>query len=79
MTVHPGGKSERGDEEMGLFTVAELREVISVKVLAGDPSPTAKRRIRGISTDSRSVRHHPLEEPLYCPLASARRSRSWLW
>ena len=25
---------------MGLFTVDELREVISVKVLAGDPSPT---------------------------------------
>jgi hypothetical protein len=53
VTVHPGGKSERGEEGMALFTVAELREVISVKVLAGDPSPSAKRRIRGISTDSR--------------------------
>jgi len=60
VTVHPGGKSERGDEEMGLFTVAELREVISVKVLAGDSLPTAKRRIRGISTDSRSVRRGDL-------------------
>ncbi|HWC51183.1 MAG TPA: UDP-N-acetylmuramoyl-tripeptide--D-alanyl-D-alanine ligase [Nitrospira sp.] len=60
MTVHPGGKSERGEEGMALFTVAELREVISVKVLAGDPSPSAKRRIRGISTDSRSIRRGDL-------------------
>ncbi|HET8722519.1 MAG TPA: UDP-N-acetylmuramoyl-tripeptide--D-alanyl-D-alanine ligase [Nitrospira sp.] len=60
MTVHPGGKFERGDEGMALFTVAELREVISVKVLAGDPSPSAKRRIRGISTDSRSIRRGDL-------------------
>lgn len=45
---------------MALFTVAELREVISVKVLAGDPSPSAKRRIRGISTDSRSIRRGDL-------------------
>ncbi len=41
---------------MALFTVEELREVISVKVLAGDPSPSAKRRFRHISTDSRSIR-----------------------
>jgi UDP-N-acetylmuramoyl-tripeptide--D-alanyl-D-alanine ligase len=60
VTVHPGGTSERGDEDMALFTVAELREVISVKVLAGDPSPSAKRRIRGISTDSRSIRRGDL-------------------
>jgi UDP-N-acetylmuramoyl-tripeptide--D-alanyl-D-alanine ligase len=45
---------------MALFTVAELREVISVKVLAGDPSPSAKRRFRGISTDSRSIRRGDL-------------------
>jgi UDP-N-acetylmuramoyl-tripeptide--D-alanyl-D-alanine ligase len=45
---------------MALLTVAELREVISVKVLAGDPSLTAKRRIRGISTDSRSIRRGDL-------------------
>ncbi len=45
---------------MALFTVEELREVISVKVLAGDPSPSAKRRIRGISTDSRAIRRGDL-------------------
>src|SRR5688572_7704802 len=45
---------------MALFTVEELREVISVKVLAGDPSPSAKRRIRSISTDSRSIRRGDL-------------------
>ena len=56
MTVHPAGKTERGEEGMGLFTLAEMREVISVKVLAGDPSLfSTKRRIRGISTDSRSI------------------------
>jgi UDP-N-acetylmuramoyl-tripeptide--D-alanyl-D-alanine ligase len=60
VTVHPGGKSERREEGMALFTVAELREVISVKVLAGDPSPSAKRRIRAISTDSRSIRRGDL-------------------
>jgi UDP-N-acetylmuramoyl-tripeptide--D-alanyl-D-alanine ligase len=47
-------------EFMALFTVEELREVISVKVLAGDPSPSAKRRIRSISTDSRSIRRGDL-------------------
>jgi UDP-N-acetylmuramoyl-tripeptide--D-alanyl-D-alanine ligase len=45
---------------MGLFTVAELREVVSVKVLAGDPSLSVKRRIRAISTDSRSIRRGDL-------------------
>jgi UDP-N-acetylmuramoyl-tripeptide--D-alanyl-D-alanine ligase len=60
VTVHPEGKSERGDEGRALFTVAELREVISVKVLAGDPSPSVKRRIYGISTDSRSIRRGDL-------------------
>jgi UDP-N-acetylmuramoyl-tripeptide--D-alanyl-D-alanine ligase len=45
---------------MGLFTVEELREVISVKVLAGQDTLTGKRRIRQISTDSRSVRRGDL-------------------
>jgi len=60
VTVHPGGKPERDEDRMALFTVAELREVISVKVLAGDPSLSAKRRIRGICTDSRSIRRGDL-------------------
>jgi UDP-N-acetylmuramoyl-tripeptide--D-alanyl-D-alanine ligase len=60
VTVHPGERLERADDDMALFTVAELREVISVKVLAGDPSPSAKRRIRSISTDSRSIRRGDL-------------------
>lgn len=41
---------------MPLFTVEELRETISVKVLVGEPSPAAKRRIRHIRTDSRAIR-----------------------
>lgn len=45
---------------MGLFTLEELREVISVKVLAGEDGSWAKRRIRQISTDSRSVRRGDL-------------------
>jgi UDP-N-acetylmuramoyl-tripeptide--D-alanyl-D-alanine ligase len=45
---------------MALFTIEELREVISVRVLAGDASPTAKRRIRQISTDSRSIKRGDL-------------------
>ena len=45
---------------MGLLTVEELREVISVKVLAGDPSLSMRRRIRNISTDSRSIRRGDL-------------------
>lgn len=45
---------------MGLFTVDELREVISVKVLAGQDSLSGKHRIRQISTDSRSVRRGDL-------------------
>ena len=47
-------------ESMGLFTVEELREVISVKVLTGTESLSGKRRIRQISTDSRSVRRGDL-------------------
>jgi UDP-N-acetylmuramoyl-tripeptide--D-alanyl-D-alanine ligase len=45
---------------MGLFTVEELREVISVKVLAGEDSLSGKHRIRQISTDSRSIRRGDL-------------------
>ena len=55
MTGQLEGKVEHRGESMPLFTVEELREAISVKVLAGDPSPTAKRRIRHISTDSRTI------------------------
>lgn len=40
---------------MALFTVEELREVISVKVLAGDAPDWTKQRIRQISLDSRSI------------------------
>jgi UDP-N-acetylmuramoyl-tripeptide--D-alanyl-D-alanine ligase len=45
---------------MALFTVEELREVISVRVLAGEASPSAKRRIRQVSTDSRSIKRGDL-------------------
>ena len=40
---------------MTLFTVEELREVISAKVLASDGVSWAKQRIRGISLDTRSL------------------------
>ncbi len=56
MTGHLAMRAGQREEFMALFTVEELREVISVKVLAGDPSPSTKRRIRQISTDSRSIR-----------------------
>ncbi len=42
--------------EMPLFTVEELREVISTKILAGDELGWIKQRIRQISFDSRSLR-----------------------
>ncbi|HEU4685429.1 MAG TPA: UDP-N-acetylmuramoyl-tripeptide--D-alanyl-D-alanine ligase [Nitrospira sp.] len=45
---------------MALFTIEELREVISVKVLAGEAPPSAKRRIRTVSTDSRSIKRGDL-------------------
>lgn len=45
---------------MGLFTLEELREVISVKILAGQDTPWNRRRIRQISTDSRSIRRGDL-------------------
>ena len=45
---------------MGLFTVEEIREVISVKVLAGPDFFSGKHLIRQISTDSRSVRRGDL-------------------
>jgi UDP-N-acetylmuramoyl-tripeptide--D-alanyl-D-alanine ligase len=60
VTVQPGASSAGDEESMALFTVAELREVISVKMLAGDSSLSAKRRIKGISTDSRSIRRGDL-------------------
>jgi UDP-N-acetylmuramoyl-tripeptide--D-alanyl-D-alanine ligase len=47
-------------ELMGLFTIEELREVISVKVLAGQDTLSGKRRIRQIGTDSRSIRRGDL-------------------
>ena len=50
----------QNEESMGLFTVEELREVISVKVLTGKDSLSGKRRIRQISTDSRSIRRGDL-------------------
>lgn len=40
---------------MTLFTVEELREVISAKVLASDGVSWAKQRIRGISLDTRTL------------------------
>ncbi len=45
---------------MAGFTIEELREVISVKVLAGEAAPSTKRRIRNISTDSRSIKRGDL-------------------
>ena len=41
---------------MTLFTVDELREVVSAKVLAGEGIGRTKHRIRGISLDTRSLR-----------------------
>lgn len=45
---------------MGLFTLEALREVVSVKILAGQDASWNKRRIRQISTDSRSIRRGDL-------------------
>ncbi|HEY6084568.1 MAG TPA: UDP-N-acetylmuramoyl-tripeptide--D-alanyl-D-alanine ligase, partial [Nitrospira sp.] len=55
--IRVAGQSETA---MALFTIEELREVISVKVLAGEASPSAKRRIRNVSTDSRSIKRGDL-------------------
>jgi len=41
---------------MALFTVEELQEVISVKVLAGESPGWTKQRIRRMNLDSRSIR-----------------------
>lgn len=41
---------------MALFTVEELREVVSVKVLAGDVPGWTKQRIKRITLDSRAIR-----------------------
>jgi len=45
---------------MPLFTVEELREVISTKVLAGEGPGWMKQHIRQVSLDSRSIRHGDL-------------------
>ncbi|BCA55826.1 UDP-N-acetylmuramoyl-tripeptide--D-alanyl-D-alanine ligase [Nitrospira sp. KM1] len=60
MTPQHSGAYSHGEEGMALFTIEELREVISVKVLAGETSTSAKRRIRGVATDSRSIRRGDL-------------------
>jgi UDP-N-acetylmuramoyl-tripeptide--D-alanyl-D-alanine ligase len=60
MRVQTTAGAAQGEESMAGFTVEELREVISVKVLAGQDSLSGKRRIRQIVTDSRSVRRGDL-------------------
>ena len=60
MKIQETAKIGQNEESMGLFTVDELREVISVKVLAGQDSLSGKRRIRQISTDSRAIRRGDL-------------------
>ncbi len=45
---------------MALFTVAELREVISARVLAGDMTDWTKQPIRHISLDTRTLRRGDL-------------------
>lgn len=60
MKGHAMAVIAQDEESMGLFTVEELREVISVKVLAGRDSLSGKRRIKQISTDSRSIRRGDL-------------------
>src|SRR5215207_94965 len=54
------GPSARARTGMALFTLEELREVISVKVLAGNPAGWMKQPIRQISLDSRSIRRGDL-------------------
>jgi UDP-N-acetylmuramoyl-tripeptide--D-alanyl-D-alanine ligase len=48
--------AEQGRDGMALFTLEELREVISVKVLGGQEAARGKCRINQISTDSRAIR-----------------------
>ncbi|NJN70328.1 MAG: hypothetical protein HC801_08660 [Nitrospira sp.] len=45
---------------MALFTVAELREVLSTRVLAGDMAEWTKQPIRHISLDTRTLRRGDL-------------------
>ena len=45
MRVQATAEIAQDKESMGLFTVEELREVISVKVLAGQDSLSGKHRI----------------------------------
>ncbi len=60
MNLPHSGRWGQGETSMALFTVEELREVISVKVLAGEAPPSAKRRIRSLSTDSRAIKRGDL-------------------
>ncbi|MCX5724870.1 MAG: UDP-N-acetylmuramoyl-tripeptide--D-alanyl-D-alanine ligase, partial [Nitrospirae bacterium] len=60
MSVQELVRVGRDEGFMGLFTVDELREVISVKILAGRDSLSGKRRIRQVSTDSRAIRRGDL-------------------
>lgn len=45
---------------MALFSLDELREVISARVLAGGEAGLAKRHVRGVSLDTRSLRQGDL-------------------
>ncbi len=56
MNVSQTVVAEQGRDGMALFTLEELREVISVKILGGQDAVQAKRRINQISTDSRAIR-----------------------
>lgn len=60
MSAQVIAEAAQGEGSVGLFTIEELREVISVKVLAGHDSLSGKRRIRQTSTDSRSIRRGDL-------------------
>lgn len=56
MTTAGAVTAVREERRMALFTVEEMLEVISVKVLAGPESDWIKGRIRQVVTDSRVVR-----------------------
>lgn len=49
-----------GSKQMALFTIAELREVISARVLAGDIAGWMNQPIRNISLDTRSLKRGDL-------------------
>ncbi len=50
----------QGRITMALFSINELREVISARVLAGDEDGSAKRHVRCVSLDTRSLRQGDL-------------------